>query len=387
MNGIRRILIIKLRNIGDVLLTLPTLRAVRECYPSAYIAMLVARGTEPVLTGNLLLNEVLVSDRGGRHAGRLHSVWGGIREGLAFIWNVRRMRFDLVIDLTSGDRAALLGFLSGARYRVAADPEGAGFFGKKYLYTHRRRRTNRSAHWVERNLDVVRQIGMDTADRSLRMMVPEVDRKWAMDFLGRHPMRGDRFKIHVHPTARWLFKCWPDDAMVTLIDRLIHEEAAQVFLTCGPAGAEQQKAKRIVAMARHKPFDLIGHTTLTQLAALSEQCHLFVGVDTAPMHIAAAVGTPVVALFGPTGLSQWRPWGEGHRVLQENAGCDPNGPSGCTRTKRCLCLERISVDRVLDEIRAAREGLRLTTALPASTVPTEPTEPTEGDPSEFSCVP
>ncbi len=365
MRHIQRILIIKLRNIGDVLLTTPALRAVREAHPTAYVAILVARGTEAVLQDNPFINAVIVSDRGAGHS------LERIRSEVASLAHIRKMRFDLVIDLTSGDRAALLGFLSGARYRVGADPEGAGFWGKKYLYTHRCM-TRRQTHMVEQNLDIVRQIGMDTQDRSPYMAVPPADREWARALMDRHSIgKGGkgRLKIHLHPTARWLFKCWPDEAMAALIDRLSDEDGARIFLTCGPAPAEVQKAARIVALAQRRPVDLIGQTTLTQLAAIAAQSNLFVGVDTAPMHIAAAVGTKVIALFGPTGASQWRPWGAGHRVLQDNAGCDPAGPSGCTRTKRCLCLEKISVDRVLCEIRAA--------------CPTSETS----RPVEFACVP
>jgi heptosyltransferase-3 len=299
-----------------------------------------------VLQDNPFINAVIVSDRGAGHS------WERIRSEIASLAHIRRMRFDLVIDLTSGDRAALLGFLSGARYRVAKDPEDTGFWGKKYLYTHRCT-LHKQAHMVEQNLEIVRQIGMDTQDRSVYMAVPAADREWARDLMDRHSMGERRLKIHLHPTARWLFKCWPDEAMAALMDRLSDEDGAQIFLTCGPAPAEVQKATRIVALARRKPVDLIGKTTLPQLAALSAQCDLFVGVDTAPMHIAAAVGTKVIALFGPTGALQWRPWGVGHRLLQDNAGCDPNGPTGCARTKRCLCLERISVETVLREIRAA----------------------------------
>ncbi len=353
MYGIRRILVVKFRHIGDVLLTVPTLRAVREAYPSAYLAVAVARGTEGVLQGNPLLDEIIVSDRAG--GGR--RLFDRIGTEMAFVLKIRRMRFDLVIDLTGGDRAAILGLLSGARYRAATDPEGAGFWDKKYLYTHLQRR-NPHLHTVEQNLAVVQHLGIDTQDRAVRMTLPPADQEWARDFLERHFIREPQLKIHLHPTARWLFKCWRDEDMAALIDRLTDEEDAQVFLTCGPAQAEIQKAKRIVEMAQRKPVDLIGKTTLTQLAALSQRCDLFVGVDTAPMHIAASVGTPVVALFGPTGQAQWRPWGEGHRVLQDNAGCDPSGPFGCARTKRCLCLEKISVDAVLSEIRAEIRAAR-----------------------------
>ena len=103
-------------------------------------------------------------------------------------------------------------------------------------------------------------------------------------------------------------------------------------------------------MTNKKPIDLRGQTTLRELGSISKSSDLFIGLDSAPMHIAAAVGTPVIALFGPSVDYQWHPWCEKFILLKENEGCNPNGPNGCVVTKRCLCLEKISVEMVLKSV-------------------------------------
>lgn len=348
--GIERILVIKLRHIGDVLLTVPTLRAVRENYPKAYIAVMVSAGTEAMLTENRLIDEVIVFDRSVNR----ESFFSRVRKELVFVAGLRKKKFDLVIDLTTGDRSAILSVLSGARYRLAADPRGKGFLGKRFFYTHLRR-LNEKSHTVEQNLQIVQQIGSDTADRSISLEIPQAASAAVEALFQRHGVVESALKVHLHPTSRWLFKCWRDDAMASLIDLLSERAQAQVVLTCGPSRAEEEKARKIFDLSRFKPVDLIGKTTLKELAAVSKRCDLFIGVDSAPMHIAAAVGTPVVALFGPSGEVHWEPWGDGHRVVAKEMSCRPCGQAGCDNSGRSECLETLSVGEVWEAVQKQME--------------------------------
>ncbi len=342
METVERILIIKLRQIGDVLLAVPTIRAVRERYPVATIAVCVASGTEEMLTGNPLLNEVIVFDREGKG----ENVFGRIWREICFVFALRARGFDMTIDLTSGDRAAILSFLSGARFRIAADPGRSGFWGKRTFYTHRSLVQKSRRHMVEQNLEVVRPWGMDTQDKSVFLSVRNEDEKYVDGLFAEHSIPKDEIKIHIHPTSHWLFKCWRDDYMAALIDRLWEFYGARMLLTCGPNFLEAEKAQRIIDLARFKPISFIGKTTLKQLAAISARCHLFIGVDSAPMHIAAAMGTPVVAIFGPSGEFHWGPWGEGHQVVAKQMACRPCGQAGCNNSKRSECLETLTVEEV-----------------------------------------
>jgi heptosyltransferase-3 len=195
---------------------------------------------------------------------------------------------------------------------------------------------------VLQNLEVVRQFGIDTKHEQLDFFIPEdaklfVKRVFEENNIPPHPplSKGGQRRViivHVHPTSRWLFKCWKDKYMAEVIRRLI-DNGSKVIITSSPEKHELEKAKNILSLVDeltppHIPplvrggiggvIDLCGKTTIKQLAAIADASDIFIGVDSAPMHIAAAVGTPVIAIFG-TGVKSWRPWCERHIVLFKEA--------------------------------------------------------------------
>jgi ADP-heptose:LPS heptosyltransferase len=185
----------------------------------------------------------------------------------------------------------------------------------------------------------------------LCLVLPEETRAWARKEL--EPLRPAKI-VHVHPVARWLRKCWNDDSMARVIDWLQLERGARVVVTTGPIPRERERAQSIVGRCKTRPLFFDGTCTLTQLGAITAESDCFLGVDTAPMHIAAAVGKPVIALFGPTGADEWRPWRARGKTLRHPCLCrgkvqkpcdpDPNVPR--------LCMEAITVEEVqaaLDE--------------------------------------
>ncbi|GAB4389537.1 MAG: glycosyltransferase family 9 protein [Thermodesulfovibrionales bacterium] len=369
--GVRKVLVIKLRHIGDVLLTVPVFRALRETFPGSHIAALVNSGTEEVLAGNPLVDEVLVFDRGIKGLNPLSRL---AREA-SFLRSVRAGGFDMTVDLTSGDRAALISLASGARYRLASDPGGKGFAGKKRLYTHLAPHPgprDRRGHMVLQNLAVVRHFGIDTRDLRVDFFIPDEARASARRALDEAGVRDEDILVHVHPTSRWLFKCWRDEHTAQVIDWL-SGQGARVAVTSSPSEREMERARGVMALVKSTGVvDLCGRTSIKELAAVSERADAFFGVDSAPMHIAAAVGTPVVALFGPTWAPFWGPWDNGgpetqyaarsglqvsgdHTVLQEGYECVPCGMDGCGGSKRSRCLEDISPEEVK---RALAEKLR-----------------------------
>ena len=429
LKGVKKILVIKLRHIGDVLLTMPVFRALRENFPQAHITAIVNSGTEEVLTGNPLINEVIAFDRTIK---KINPVQKYLKE-LYFLRRIRGENFDMTVDLTSGDRAAIISFASGAKYRLASDTGKDGFPGKRYLYTHLAKNDS-SQHMVLQNLDVVRQFGISTDNLNVDIFIPEdaktfvknVFASWdspdsepAPSITGASPvnpgqsLQGGQRVIHVHPTSRWLFKCWKDEYMADVISWLLNM-GIKVIVTSSPDKREIEKTKKILSLvsklhaswdspdsepapsitgaspvphsggfAEEKNpglslpsgsqlIDLCGKTTIKQLAAISEASELFLGVDSAPMHIAAAVGTPVIALFGPSGAFHWGPWANNYReqgaesrgqetpyperngiqtfgihtVIQKNLECIPCGEDGCDGSKISRCLEDITPDDI-----------------------------------------
>ncbi len=392
----RRILVIKLRHIGDVLLTIPVFRALRENFSNAHIAALVNSGTEEVLKGNPLIDEIITFDRNIK---KTNPVQRYIKE-LSFLKMVKKKGFDMTIELTGGDRAAIISFVSGAGYRIGWKSK-KGFIGKKYLYTHLSK-PDKKRHMVLENLDVIKQFGVSTENLSVNFHVPEKDRDWVRKIVEENNPPLSRFSeggtrglrnivVHVHPTARWLFKCWKDEYMAEII-RWLLERRITVIVTSSPDKQELDKAKRILSLvfsrlAVHdsRLIDLCGETTIKQLGAVSLAADLFFGVDTAPMHIAAAVGTPVVAIFGPSPAFNWGPWDNKnskfspqrltpgdkiqnsdsripyfqrngiqtcgiHTVIQRYWECIPCGKDSCNGSKIHKCLEDIKPEEIKDII-------------------------------------
>ena len=339
--NVKRILVIKLRHIGDVMLSVPAFRALRENFPDSHIAALVNSGTEEVLSGNHLIDEIIIFDRDIKKMDLLHRY---IRE-LSFIKTIRMKGFDMTVDLTSGDRAAIVSLLSGAQYRIAYSPKKEGLLAKRYLYTHLAKK-QAGQHMVLQNLEVVRQFGIDTNHEQLDFFIPNDAKMFVKKIFEKNNIKNPPSPplskggmgwvmdtvIHVHPTSRWLFKCWKDKYMAEVIRRLI-DNKSKVIVTSSPEKHEMEKAKNILSLVDELTpplihplvrggiggvIDLCGKTTIKQLAAIADASDIFIGVDSAPMHIAAAVGTPVIAIFG-AGVKSWRPWCKRHVVLFKEA--------------------------------------------------------------------
>ncbi len=341
--AVKRILLVRFRNIGDVLLTVPAIRSFRAAFPKAFIAAAVNAGTEAMLTENPALDEILVFDpnwKGLPRAQRLSQEW-------KFVAEIRRRRFDLVVNLTEGDRGAFLSLASGAKYRVGLFRQDRTLWWKKRIYDHMVRLPDWKAHTVEQMLEFPRSLGLEARDREVKIYYSPADRERLSVLLERAGVRPEDRLVHVHPTSRWLFKCWRDEGVAHVIDELQAKCGVKIILTSGPEARELEKIAKIVTLCRTNPVNLGGKISLKELAVLSERSLLFIGVDTAPMHIAAAVGTRVIALFGPSGEFNWGPWGEGHIVIKKDMECRPCGKDGCNGTKRSRCLEEIPEEDVL----------------------------------------
>ena len=334
----RRILAINLKHLGDVLLATPALHALKTTFPGSKIYALVRQGAEEMLTFNPDLEEVLTFERGQGFIAPMLSEWRLIRQ-------VRRIRPDFVLEMGNGDREAILGLLSGAKIRVGYDPRGSGLLGRRRLLTHAVGQ-DWQKHVVESYLDLVRAVGVEPRDTHLRLFFHREDEETVEGLLGRHGVSPSDLLVTIHPTARWFFKCWTDAGFAEVADHLVVRHGAKVAVTSGQAGREVEKAKRVIALAKSPLMDLAGRLTLKQLAALIARSRLFLGVDSAPMHVAAAVRTPVVTLFGPSREQNWRPWGDGHHVLKRDDHCRPLANPACVETKRCECLETLTVEEV-----------------------------------------
>ena len=325
-----RALVIKLRHHGDVLLAAPVLSALKT--RGVEVDALVYDDTAPMLQGHPSLSLLYVVGRNWKADGALSRL---SKERRLFS-DLRKRRYGLIVHLTEHPRGAWLARALGARYSVAPRmPDRRAFWAGSFthLYPLAPRR-----HMVELNLDALRRIGVqpEPAERKVEF-VPGQDAEKKVQTL----VNGEF--IHVHPASRWRFKCWPAEKNAELIDRFA-AEGHQVVVTAAPD--ETQMIEEILGKSRAKPLNLAGKLTLKQLGALTARSRLFVGVDSMPMHLAAAMGVPTVALFGPSGESEWRPWNVAHRVIRSNHTCRPCGQDGCGGGKVSDCLTVLPVDAV-----------------------------------------
>jgi len=338
----KRILCIKLKHIGDVLLMTPAIRALCRAWPGSTISALVPRGTEEVLAGNPDLTSILSFEREAGIGGS----WRTLRA-------LRRYAPDLVLEMGQGDREAVLGWLSGARQRVGYEPGRSGGWRRALLT--RVVPWNGAQHVVETNLDLVRACGIPAeASRPVLVVRPEMRERMSAR-LASAGLRPGQPLVVVHPVSRWLFKAWPEASCAEAIARLVQHARVAVALTSGPGAAEVEATNRILARVEESRgggsiIDLIGQTSLAELAAVLERAALFLGVDSAPMHMAAALGVPVVVLFGPSGEMSWGPRGDGHVVVTSPYLCRPCGQDGCLGSKRSDCLEAISAQMVWEAV-------------------------------------
>ena len=344
---VRRALVTKLRHHGDVLLASPVFTVLAHAAPAAEIDALVYAETAPMLAGHPAISRIHTIDREWKRQGMIRQA----RAERALLSALRARRYDLIVHLTEHPRGAWLSRLLRPRYSVARHLDRAHWLWRT-SFTHYYRLPRRTPrHTVECNLDSLRRIGVQpaAADKRLVLAADGAAAARVRGLLAQHGIEPKRF-IQMHPGSRWLFKCWPADHYAALLDALA-AGGWRVVLTAAPDPRERALVDAMLRAtgeaARGRVIDLGGKLSLTELAALTREARAFIGVDSAPMHIAAAVQTPVVALFGPSGEIEWAPWQVPHRIVASNEHpCRPCGNDGCGGGKVSECLTTLPVSRV-----------------------------------------
>ena len=340
LSAVRRVLVTKLRHHGDVLLAGPVLSALRRRLPQAQIDALVYRDTQDMLSGHPALDVLHTLDRNGRREG-MFVQWGRER---ALLRQLKARKYDLLVHLSTHNRGAWLARLLAPACSVAPAKPGR-FWRRSFTHLYQEVGGNRR-HTVENNLDSLRRLGLWPEEEDKRLILtPGAEAERAV--LARLHRLGLTPGAYVllHPTSRWLFKCWPEARVTELAQRLAAEVFALLF-TSGPDAREIAMVERIRAGIGRPTSSLAGQLSLKELAALIAQARLFIGVDSAPMHMAAAMQTPLAVVFGPSGEIDWGPWMAPGRVITSAHTCRPCGRDGCGGGKRSDCLEAIPVDAV-----------------------------------------
>jgi len=332
----RRILVTRTDRLGDVLLSTPVIKALRQKFPQSYIGMLVSPYTQGVLEGNPDLDEVITFDKDLKDKG-----WLGI---LKFSGFLRKKRFDLAIVLHPVTRIHLLTFLSGIPKRLGYNRKSG------FLLTDRINHSKQEGqkHESEYALDLVRYLGIEPVDKTLFMPIKAESEKWVENLFNQSGIKeGDKLLV-IHPGASCHSRVWPGERFAAVADALTQKYGFKVVIISGAKDAQRSQA--VTRNMRLKALDLSGETSISQLASLLKRSKLFISTDSGPMHVASSVGVPVITIFGrdQAGLSpqRWGPLGKESRILHKTAGCVVCLAHNCR--KDFACLKATTVQDVLN---------------------------------------
>ena len=342
-----KILIVKTSAIGDVIHTLPALHCLRRRYPEAEITWLVEEAAAEVVVGHPALDRVLVAGRKGwLREWRAGERRAACRKAWHFLRELRDTRYDLLLDFQGLLKSGIWVALARARRKVGFG-RGMEHAEMSYIFLNERiPAVSMEMHAVDRELHLLRAIGIECPEARFDLPLTAADHEAAAKLLEAHGIAAGQPFIAINPMTTWPTKHWRPEKFAELADRLAEAGKAVVF-TGGPD--DRAGVAAIGAMMRQPPVNLAGATSLKGLAALFARAQAVVSTDTGPMHVAAAVGTPVVALFGPTAPWRTGPYGVQHQVVRLGLACSPCLKKQC-QLATTACMADIPVIKVAQAV-------------------------------------
>ncbi len=325
-----KILIIKLRNIGDTLLITPLFENLKIHFgESSILDVLVNAGTEGILP-HQNIRKIHILKRAGK--------FQKLQYGIKLLRAIRDEKYDIVISLTSGERSAFLSLVSGAKMRIGFSPKA---FWARPIYTHNLQ--EKYQHTIDNNLEALRVLNIPIITKKVQAAKSQELPNFQIP----------KNFIHLHFFSRWMFKCLSEDFCAKILDFITQTYQIECLLTCSNQ-QELEKLQSILNLVKHKPKAL-NNFSLAEVSYLNSKAKAFVGVDTAIMHLSAANNIPTFAFFGPSGVINWGPWDNDlltstytqkngiqrmgkHLAYQESFACVPCGRDGCEGSKKSDCL-------------------------------------------------
>ncbi|MFA4982564.1 MAG: lipopolysaccharide heptosyltransferase II [Candidatus Omnitrophota bacterium] len=329
----KKILIVNVNWIGDILFSTPFIRAVREAYPDSHIACLLHPRCREMLESNTRLDEIIIYDEEGVHK----SLMGKLK----LILSLRKRHFDAAFILHRSFTKALITALAGIKERIGYPTKNRSF-----LLTTAVEEPLEETHKVEYFLNIARAEGIDARDTSYEFYITAPDRDFVKRFLRDIGVSDKDRLAAICPGGNWDPKRWPKENFARLADTMAERFGVKVVI-CG-AAKDVALAEEIKKMMKDSPIIACGRTSLGQLAALFERMDIVVANDTGPMHLAVAAKAKVIALFGPTSSHITGPYGKGSYVtISRNERCEI--PCYDFTCKDNSCMAAITVEDVLSE--------------------------------------
>lgn len=338
-----KILVIRLRSIGDVVLNTPVLENLKRNLPQCRLSVLVESPCDAVLKGNPFVDERIVRERKGSSS---KNILKTIREEVSFFRELRRRRFDLVLDFHGGPRAANTAFLSGAPWKM-------GHKNSPRTWAYNLRVTTpydgQRVHTVKEQLSKLAALGMKVEETAPRIWISKEEREEIRHWLAKEGIAREEPFAVVHPGIVKIHQRWRPEKMARVADYIQERLALRVVFAS--TGMQIPQVEEITTLMKPKITSLAGKTDLRQLIALLGEARFLVCHNGGQMHLAAAVGTPVLALFGSSTPDLFAPVGENHRIFYKRLPCSPCAPR--PQYEKCFqgfpeCMEKITAEEVME---------------------------------------
>lgn len=334
---------VKLSAIGDVVHTLPLLETIKKYFPDTRIDWLVEQEASDIVEGHGAIDQLIVSRRKSwqKRLRKVREIPKVVEEVMDFIGELRGKRYDIVIDLQGLFKSGLLtGLCRGNRkIGLSGGREGSAFFLTERPYS-----VDYDQHAIDRYLKAAEYLDCPATTSMGHIPLRPSDMEQVDRLLLENGLE-EACLVAVNPMARWVTKLWETEKFSALADRIIEAFPCEIVFT----GSSQDRPTidRIIGSMTQRAFNLAGRTSLKGLAYLFAKCRTLITTDTGPMHIAAAMNCPVVALFGPTAPERTGPYGNGHRVVRAEIECSPCFKKKCDHK---TCMRDITVDRVFEAV-------------------------------------
>ena len=336
-----RLLFVKLKHIGDSLLLTPTLAAARQAYPQAEIRVVVRRGCESILAGCSAIDRVHIT---AAPEARNRSPAGDVLRDVNLLLELRRWQPDYAFELGGGGRGRLLACLSGARLRYGQDTGHPVALGWRKCFQAFSKPDGHLRHRAEQDYEVVNQFLPLVKDVPPLVFEAAKAAPWP-------PATSLPSFAVIHPGTRWVRKRWPVAQWIELGHWLL-PRVPHLIISAGPDPEEIQSSQHIQSALGNRVLTTAGQTSWAQLASLLYRARLFVGVDTAAMHLAAACQCPVVAIFGETSPVEWHPWKVRHRLVMAS----PETRAGVPRERLTALVQTNEVITACEALLSETEG-------------------------------
>lgn len=340
MHKFKRILIIQTAFLGDVVLTVPLIMALRRAYPNSYLCAMVIPQVREILQDNPALDEIIVYDKKDKEKSWLSF--------LRLCKKIKAQNFDLAILPHRSFKSALLTFLAKIPCRIGFNiSEGSLLLTDKIIY-----REGKNIHEIERNLSLLDRL--DVADKKVEFFLRAGKNalSYSLSMMKKYQIDANDLVVGINPGSVWPTKRYPVEKFAALADKIVKELDATIFIIGGPE--DKQIADQVVGQMKERVINIAGETTIKQLIAISQRFNLLITNDSGAMHIAVAQNVPVVAIFGPTTRELgFYPYGQKDIVVEKKLPCRPCGKHGGNRCpqKNFACMKLITIGEVFDAVR------------------------------------